>query len=223
MMTKPLVVVAFGDSTTACREGLTVYPTLLQAEWDRCQFPVQIINAGVRGDHTDRALARFETDVLAHEPQVVILRFGINDAAVDLWASPPVVAPRVPLSCFRTNMTLLVDTLQARGVRPILCTPNPLAWSDETLQLYGQWPYLPEDADGFNVLLRDYVVAIQELAIARAIPLVEVDAAFRKHVSNAEPPWRDLLLDGMHPNDAGHLLTARLLLPLLNRTFTGLT
>jgi lysophospholipase L1-like esterase len=221
-MSKPIVVVAFGDSTTAPREGVTVYPELLQRHFSEGHRPMQMINAGVRGDHTERARDRFVADVLAHEPQIVILRFGINDAAVDVWDSPPAVEPRVSLSRFRDNLLWMAMTLREQGAIPILCTPNPLAWSDVTLRLYGQPPYLPEDADGFNVLLRDYVAAIRELAVQLGVPLVDLDAAFRHVPSQAVPSWQDLLLDGMHPNDAGHRLATKLLAPILEQTLGSL-
>jgi lysophospholipase L1-like esterase len=186
---------------------------------------VKVINAGVRGDHTERARARFDVDVLARDPQVVIVHFGINDAAVDVWASPPAIAPRVSLSRFCDNLTFIAITIRERRAVPILGTPNPLAWSEHTLQLYGQSPYLPEDVDGFNVLLRDYVDVIRALASRLAMPLADLDKAFRQHISSPhlgddEPLWQSLLLDGMHPNDAGHLLAAELLFPLLDQTLT---
>lgn len=212
---KPLIVVCFGDSTTAPREGVTVYPDLLQQHW---QERVQVVNAGVRGDHTDHALARFAADVLAHAPNVVLLRFGINDSAIDVWETPPATEPRVPMAKFRANLVKMVEGIRAIGAIPILCTPNPLAWSGITLDLYGQSPYRPEDADGFNVLLRDYVAVIHELAAQLNTPLIDMNAAFRQVASATKPPWQSLLLDGMHPNDAGHRLAATLIIPVLDKT-----
>lgn len=210
-------VVAFGDSTTALREGLTVYPDLLQDNWRKRGVDVQVINAGVRGDHSEMARARFERDVLAHKPDVVILRFAINDSAIDVWATPPAVAPRVPMARYGENLVWMMTEIRKVGAVPVLCTPNPLAWSDITLELYGRTPYLPEDADGFNVVLRDYVTATHELAAEHAVALVDLDRAFRQHQSDLTPPWQGLLLDGMHPNDEGHRLAATLLMPTLDK------
>jgi lysophospholipase L1-like esterase len=222
-MSESLVVVAFGDSTTAPREGVTVYTELLQSHWQERQPPVRVVNAGVQGDDTRRARARFRADVLANSPTLVIFLFGIHDATVDLWESPPAIVPRVPLSSFCDNLVSMAKTLRVRGSIPVFCTPTPLAWSEETLRLYGASPYLPNDVDGFNVLLYDYVAAIHELAGQLAIPLVDLDAAFRQYESDAVPPWQSLLLDGMHPNDEGHLLMARLMSPLLDDILESLT
>ena len=210
-------VVAFGDSTTALREGLTVYPDLLQESWRTRGANVEVINAGVRGDHTEMARARFECDVMAHKPDVVILRFAINDSAIDVWATPPATMPRVAMVRYGENLVWMVTELRRGGAIPVLCTPNPLAWSEITLELYGRSPYLPEDADGFNVTLRDYVRATHELAAQNGVVLVDLDSAFRHHQSPFKPPWQALLLDGMHPNDEGHRLAARLLMPTLDK------
>ena len=60
------VVVTFGDSTTAARGELKVYSQVLADELEG----IKVINAGVGGDNTDHARARFEKDVRAHHPDV---------------------------------------------------------------------------------------------------------------------------------------------------------
>jgi len=210
-------IVAFGDSTTAVREGMTVYADLLAKAWQGRTPSIEVINAGVRGNHTDHAVARLDVDVLAHQPAIVIIRFGINDSAIDVWQEPPAVDPRVPLAKFRQNLALIVEQVIAVGAVPVLCTPNLLSWSELTLSLYGKSPYRPEDADGFNVTLREYVAEIRQFAMQQGLPLVDVDAAFRQFPSDIVPPWHELLLDGMHPNDRGQELAAALLLPVLEK------
>lgn len=224
MVTETCVrIIAFGDSTTALREGVTVYADLLAQAWQDRTPAVEVINAGVPGNHTDHAMARIEADVLAHKPLIVIIRFGINDSAIDVWQEPPAIAERVPLEKFRHNLAAMVEQVIAVGAVPVLCTPNPLSWSDITLGLYGKSPYLPNDVDGFNVTLCAYVDAIRDFATQQNFPLVDVDAAFRQFSSDAIPPWQDLLLDGMHPNDKGHQLTATLLFPVLEKMLESLT
>lgn len=69
-------IVAFGDSLTAgygAQPGGD-YPSQLSAKIGR-----PIVNAGVSGDTTEAALARIDTDVLAHDPRIVIIGLGGND------------------------------------------------------------------------------------------------------------------------------------------------
>lgn len=69
-------IVCFGDSITAgvgagAGEG---YPERLSA-----LLGVPVINAGVSGDTTADGLARFEQDVLARDPWLVVVELGGND------------------------------------------------------------------------------------------------------------------------------------------------
>ena len=77
----PVTIVAFGDSTTAPRDSLVVYADILRAELSN----VRVLNAGSGGDSTEMARARFSRDVLDRKPGVVVIQFGINDSAVDVW------------------------------------------------------------------------------------------------------------------------------------------
>lgn len=214
-------IVALGDSTTARREGVTVYADRLQAKCDASRLPVRLINAGVRGDHSQAARARFGADVLAHKPHCVIIQLGINDAAVDVWADPPATQPRVDLNTFAANLDFFCAALDDAGAAVVLCTPNPPAWTAALVDLYGKAPYAPDDPDGFSVLLKGYADAVRRLAANRCLPLVDVDAAMRARPSTTVPPWADLLLDGMHPNDQGHALVADLLWPTLYQLFVA--
>jgi len=146
---RPLRIVAFGDSTTAPRvvEGkeLPVYADLLAEDAKLRERGVKIINAGVPADTTQEARARFGRDVLAQQPAVVIIQFGINDAAVDVWKNPPTTEPRVPRADYAANLLFFVTEVKKRGAQPILMTPNPLRWTDKLRSLYGKPPYAPAD------------------------------------------------------------------------------
>lgn len=212
---RPLRIVAFGDSTTAPRvvEGkeLPVYADLLAEDARLSERGVKIINAGVSANTTSDAQARFRGDVLAQQPAVVIIQFGINDAAVDVWKNPPATAPRVSQNDYAANLSFFVTELKKRGAQPILMTPNPLRWTDKLRSMYGKPPYLPDDADGFNVLLKSYAAAVREVARQTGVPLIDVYAAFYAHGLELNRSVDDLLLDGMHPNAKGHRLVADLL------------
>jgi lysophospholipase L1-like esterase len=69
-------IIAFGDSLTA-GYGASAgedFPSRLSN-----LIGVNVLNAGVSGDTTEEALARIETDVLAHDPRIVIIGLGGND------------------------------------------------------------------------------------------------------------------------------------------------
>lgn len=105
-------IVVFGDSRAA--------------QWT--DFPVprgaELVMKGVPGETTAQMRMRFEADVLAQEPDVVVLQLGINDlVAIGVL---PGRREEIVRQCAR-NLRHFVDALLARGVRTILVTVIPPA------------------------------------------------------------------------------------------------
>jgi len=209
---QPGGIVMFGDSTTAERPGAIekVYADRVREALQGTGSTLSVYNAGVGSSTTKNARDRLARDVLAHKPRVVVIQFGLNDAAVDVWKESPATASRVPLTEYEQNIRWIIATLRAQNVKPVLMTTNPLRWTSKLRDLYGKPPYRPDEPDGFDApVLASYNEAVRRLAAELAVPLVDVHAAFT--AQNADK----LLLDGMHPNDAGHQLIAELLAPIL--------
>jgi acyl-CoA thioesterase-1 len=78
-----LVVVAIGSSSTSgvgASDRTHAYPARLENELHR-RFPghrVRVINKGIGGEEAPQMLARFERDVLSHNPDLVIWQAGTN-------------------------------------------------------------------------------------------------------------------------------------------------
>ncbi len=208
----PHTLVAFGDSTTAPRGSTEVYATLLAKELSFYGADVKVINSGIGGNTTAMARARFEKDVLAHQPNVVILQFGINDSAVDVWKKPPATAPRVALEDYRKNLREMVQVLKQHGARVILMTPNPISWTDPLRKRYNTAPYVLDDPDGMNVNLRHYAEAVRTLAKEETTDLIDIYTAFKKADQDPKHNPGGLCKDGMHPDDEGHRIVANLLI-----------
>jgi lysophospholipase L1-like esterase len=215
-----MTIVAFGDSTTAPREGLErPYAQVLADELPRRGVPVTVINAGVPGNNTSQALARLDADVLARTPDLVIVQFGINDSMIDVWKDPPAVASRVSKPEFEQNLHEIVQKIRAQGGDVLLMTPNPLRWHPVLRGLYGKPPYRLDDPGGLTFILSDYAQIVRDVAGAERVPLVDVYAAFAAYGREPGRTTDELLLDGVHPNDAGHKLVADLLLEPIARTY----
>ena len=106
---------------------------------------LSVHNAGVGSNTTKNARDRFARDVLAHKPRVVVIQFGLNDAAVDVWKEPPATASRVPLAEYEQNLRWMIATLREQNVKPVLMTTNPTRWTSKLRDLYGKPPYRPEE------------------------------------------------------------------------------
>ncbi len=202
----------FGDSTTAERPGAVekVYAERVQDSLRRNGSTLSVHNAGVPSDTTKSARDRLARDVLVYQPRVVVIQFGLNDAAIDVWKSPPATSSRVPLTEYDRNLRWIITTLRQQKAKAVLMTTNPTRWTSKLRELYGRPPYRPQDADGFDApVLSHYNEIVRRLAKELAVPLVDVHHAFTaKNVDK-------LLLDGMHPNDEGHRIIAELLLPVI--------
>ena len=83
-------IVALGESTTAGTPGfqsaLEAPPsgrgdeTSQYAYWLMRAHPEwEVLNRGVNGERSDEIAARFDRDVLAHHPRVVVIIAGVND------------------------------------------------------------------------------------------------------------------------------------------------
>jgi lysophospholipase L1-like esterase len=168
---------------------------------------MEVINKGVGGHTTAMATGRFQADVLDLKPNLVIIQFGINDAAVDVWKTPPKEASRVSLMDYEKNLRRFVNELQDAGGEVILMTPNQARWTPQLLEMYGDPPYDPNDPQGFTHILSGYAQCVRDLAGELNVPLVDVDA-FYDTPERRTSPCRDLLPDGMHPSEAGHAFVA---------------
>lgn len=115
---KPIKIVAIGSSSTAgvgASEPGNAYPARLEEELARIwpQAQVSVINRGMNGERTQQMLARFDKDVFAEKPDLVIWQTGTNNALIDEDAE----LARKPL------MTGIAE-LQAAGIDVILMSPQ---------------------------------------------------------------------------------------------------
>ena len=177
---------------------------------------LSVHNAGIGGNTTRDALKRYSTDVLRHQPRIIVMQFGINDSAVDVWKKPPATESRVPLAEYLSNLRTLITTAQKQQAKVILMTSNPLRWTPRLKEMYGRPPYHVEAEDGFeSATLRAYNAALRKLAAEMKVPLVDVHAAYPAFAAKRQTTLDSLLPDGMHPGDLGHELVAELLVPVI--------
>jgi acyl-CoA thioesterase I len=84
----PLVIVAVGSSSTygaGASSPAASYPSRLAVELKQ-RFPshdITVLNRGVNGEETAQMLARFETDVIAAHPNLVLWQVGTNSVMRD--------------------------------------------------------------------------------------------------------------------------------------------
>jgi len=109
--TKPIKLVAFGDSLTAGLglEGAAAFPVRLQKALQDKGIAVDISNAGVSGDTTSGGRDRLDWSV-PEGTDGVIVELGANDV---LHGTDPAVT--------RAALSDIVTRLKARGIKVLLC------------------------------------------------------------------------------------------------------
>lgn len=217
--TKQFTIVAFGDSITAPRENIVVYSDLLRKEFEGRN--VNVINAGIGGNTTAHGKARFEKDVLAREPDLVIMQFGNNDSAVDVWKDPPADKPRVSITDYEKNLREMISTLKKRGAKVILVTPLPTRWTPKLKNMYGKPPYDPNDPNGFNFQKKKYIAKLKKIAKDEKVPLIDLFSVYFDYDRREGQTMDELFIDGMHPNNKGQQIEADLLIRQIEKMKLG--
>lgn len=166
-------------------------------------FMPEIINAGVGGNNSRALLARLEKDVLSHDPSLVILMVGTNDALNS--------QALVPLDEYRENLDLLVGRCIASGSRVLLATIipfyEPALMTRHQDAAYGEIPPASRHAAVIN--------AIRECSRKHSLPLAEVNTVFTALGITGEDassllrnPANSGVVDGVHPTAQGYALIA---------------
>lgn len=117
-------IICFGDSltygtgATACMD----YPSQLSS-----MISKPVINAGVPGDSTARALARLEKDVLSRFPRIVLVALGGND-----------LKNGVPSEEARHNLRIIIESIQNQGALVIVGGIDIPFWGKGFGEIYKQ-------------------------------------------------------------------------------------
>jgi lysophospholipase L1-like esterase len=170
-------VVFFGDSITEA-----------WAPRFAAQFPGKpYVGRGISGQTTPQMLARFEQDVVALQPSVVVILAGTNDIAGN--AGP------MTLEMTEDNLRAMTEMARRHGIRVVLSSVLPVF----------DYPWKPglEPAPkiiALNAWIKRYAAEVGETYLDYHSAMVD---------SRGGLP-QSLARDGVHPNEAGYRLMAPL-------------
>ena len=153
--------------------------------------------AGVKGDKSAAMLARFDADVLAHDPDVVTISAGVND----VWYQDA----NSTYEKFYANELQMVAKTKAAGAVPVLLSPTTAAGEAE------------------NDNIRRYAAGVREIAAAEGIPYADTFHAVRGWINDIDNPrlsgqegynmgGRAATVDGVHMAPTGDRQMARAVL-----------
>jgi lysophospholipase L1-like esterase len=184
----PLSIVAIGSSSTAgagaSHPGAS-YPARLQDELKRRfpDSPITVVNRGVGGETARRMIARFESDVIALKPHLVIWQIGTNSALRD----------RDPIQ-FQREIAEGVRNLRQSGADVILMAP----------QFAPRFNHMPNRMA--------FVQAVNDVAIETGVVLFPRHAIMKHWIESGRFDFKTMLSpDGLHLNDLSYDCIAQLL------------
>lgn len=185
---RSLTVVALGSSSTlgtGASSPANAYPARLEAELHALlpHMAVTVINKGVGGEDAGQMLARFERDVLAAEPDLLIWQAGVNAAIRG-----------TSLAEFVEQMSEGIERARAHGIDVMLMGP-------QNAPRYVAAPQRREYAEHMMLLSRLHDAPI--FPRFRIMSHWTATGAFRAEEIVAP--------DGLHMTDASYYCLARLL------------
>jgi lysophospholipase L1-like esterase len=168
--------VAIGDSLTALPAGSS-WPSCLDAMDPKAKL---VHNAGVPGDLTSQMADRFDRDVIAYHPDLVLIMGGTNDIASD---------HNVPQAVTIHNLRSMIRSAKANKIKPFLMLIPPEGFANKVARV------------------RSLNAALIHLANSEAIyyvddftPLATSDGVYKSAYT---------IGDGLHLNEAGANVVAR--------------
>lgn len=146
-------IVALGDSIVEGYRQPEGWPEILGKELAVRYGQMEMVNAGVSGDTAGEGLQRLQRDVMAREPDMVLIAFGLND--MKNGVSP---------AMFTSEINHIAAGVSEAGAQPVLLTTTRLQRGVTVLARLDPEPYND---------------SIRTVAQERGIPLIDVYDEFK--------------------------------------------
>jgi len=195
MPQKKTRIVFFGDSITqqgAAPGGfITKIDSLCKLENKTGQF--EFIGSGVSGNKVYDLYLRMEDDVLAKNPDVVVIYIGVNDVWHKLSSGTGTDADK-----FERFYNAILNKFKEKNIKVILCTPAVIG---EKTDFTNQ-----QDGD-----MNRYSNIVRNIAQKNNLPLVDLHKEFLEYGKQNNPENKEsgiLTKDRVHLNERGNQLVA---------------
>lgn len=161
---------------------------------------VNIINAGISGDHSANGLRRMDDDVLAYNPDLLVVSFGLNDVS----------AGKDGVNAYADNMRAIFKKAKAHGCDVIYLTQN---YMNTKVSCHLQNDFLKELARQFaerqnGKVLKSYFEAGKKAAAECGVTVCDCYSVWEK-MENADVDVTELLANKLnHPIKEYHTYIA---------------
>lgn len=198
----PIKILFFGDSITQAGVGKTGYITKMAEMLASKGLSVkyELIGAGIGGNKIYDLYLRYEEDVIAKKPNIVVIYIGIND----VWHKTS-SRTGTDYDKFEKFYHALIKRIQKSGSQVVICTPT----------LIGEKYDSTNENDGD---LNYFSTVIRKIALDDNCKLIDLRKAFIDYEVkfNSENKALGILTsDRVHLNETGNLFLAEVMWDVL--------
>lgn len=205
MQTKKKILF-FGDSITQQGAGpngyIKKFDSLLAEKGLASKY--ETIGAGISGNKVYDLYLRMDSDVLAKNPDAVIIFIGVNDVWHKRTSGTGTDADK-----FEKFYNAIIKKLKAKNIAVLLCTPAAIGEkNDFTNPLEGE--------------LNSYSAIIRKIAADNSCPVIDLRQSFTDYSKANNPENKDrgiLTTDGVHLNMTGNIFVAKKMFDVLSQSF----
>jgi lysophospholipase L1-like esterase len=191
-------IIFFGDSITELgvkpekyRGYILQLQDMLKAEKKDSQY--ELVGSGISGNKVYDLFLRMEEDVLAKNPDVVVIYVGVND----VWHKTLLGTGTDP-DKFEKFYQAVINKLKAKNIKVAVCTPAVVGEKTDMSN--------PLDGD-----LNRYSNIIRDIAKKNSLPVIDLRKSFQQYLNKNNPDNKEkeiLTYDRVHMNDKGNKLIA---------------
>jgi lysophospholipase L1-like esterase len=195
MSFKKTTIVFFGDSITQRGADKGGYIDRIQSAINGkgIQSKYDLVGAGIGGNKVYDLYLRMEDDVLAKNPDVVVIYIGINDVWHKVTSHTG-----TDIDKYEKFYVAIIKKLQAKNIKVAVCTPSVIGEKKNNAN--------PQDAE-----LNSYSDVIRKLATKYKCTLIDLHKTFAEYeqVHNVDDKESGILtVDRVHLNADGNQLVA---------------
>lgn len=188
-------IIFFGDSITQLGENPGGYIMRIDSmcKQEGLSSKFEFTGSGISGNKIYDLYLRLEEDILAKEPDLVIIYIGVNDVWHKTSSGTGTDADK-----FEKFYQAIINKLNAKKIKIILCTPAVIGEKTDNSNL--------QDAD-----MNQYSKIIRAIAEKNNLPLVDLRRSFTEYNLKNNPDNRSkgiLTYDGVHLSAKGNQLVA---------------
>lgn len=183
-------------------QRVVFYGNSITDVWAR-YFPAEFpgrpyVGRGISGQTTPQMLVRFRQDVIGLKPAVVVILAGTNDIAGNTGPST--------LGMIEDNLTSMVELARANGIRVVLCSVLP-AYA---------YPWAPSVQPAPKIVALN--AWIRKYAASTGVVYLDYWSAMADQRDGLRS---DLTVDGVHPNEVGYRVMAKMVEPAIAKALEG--